>query len=171
MRDFVVLGTDGNHLSILDDGADVDNRVAVRRRCGKFHHNGRVVRALESGKVPFRSSVVRLHALQGVDVDGLALEVDVAVLGGDGALRGAAGPECVAHLSPGVLEVCAEQRRARLSGLEAGSCPGDREVDQCPLVIHALDCVGVAILGQLDGAVIGIERRSFLVEGDVLERV
>lgn len=168
MRDLVVLGTDGDQLSILDDGADVDNRVAVRRRRGELHHDGRVVRALEVGKVPCGSSVVRLHALQGVDVDGLALEVDIAVLGGDGALRGTAGPECVAHLSPRVLEVCAEQRRARLSGLEAGCCPSNLEVDKGPLVIHALDCVGVAILGQLDGAVVGVEGRPFLVESDVL---
>lgn len=108
MRDFVVLGTDSDYLSILDDGADIDNRVAVRGRCDKLHHDGRVVRALEAGKVPCRGGVVRLHSLQGVDVDGLALQVDVAVFGGDAALRGAAGPECVAHLSPGVLEVCAE---------------------------------------------------------------
>lgn len=60
-------------------------------------------------KVPSRGSVVRLHALDGVNVEGLAGEVNLALLGGDGAGSSASGPEGVAHGAPGVCQVGSEE--------------------------------------------------------------
>lgn len=73
----------------------------------------------------------------------------------------------MAHRAPRVLEICAIQRSARLAGLEAGGSSGHLEVDKRPLIVHALDCVRVTVLGELDSAVIGVEGRLVLVEGDV----
>jgi hypothetical protein len=165
----LVQNAGGHNLAVLDDATDVDDRRPVGDRRGELHHDGRVVGALEVGKVPPRRGVVRLHALQRVRVHGAALDVEGAFLRGDGALDGGPGPEGVAHRAPRVLEVGAEERRARLAGLEARSGAGDLEVHDGLLVDEALDGVRVAVLGQLEGAVVGVEGRVVLAEADVAE--
>lgn len=107
---------------------------------------------------------MRLHALEGVDEEGLALQVEGAILGGDGTFGSAARPEGVSNGSPGVLHVSAVQSCPCGTGLEARSGACDLKVDNSVLVVHALDGVGVAILRQLDSAVVGVETRLVLVE-------
>lgn len=113
--------------------------------------------------------MVRLHALQSVSEESLALEIHRAVLCGDGTLRNTARPEGVSHRSPWVLEVGAVQSCSCGSGLETRCRAGDLEVDDGVGVVHALDGVVGAILGQLDRAVIGVETRLVLVEVVVVE--
>ena len=110
-----------------------------------------------------------LHALQRIRVQTPALEVQGAVLGGDGALGDATRPESVAHGSPRVVEVGAEERLAGLSALEAGGSASDLEVDNGLLVVHALDGVRVAIFGKLEGAVVSVEAGVVLAETEVAQ--
>lgn len=157
------------HLAVLGHAAHVDRRCAVRGGSGELHHDGRVVGTLEVGKIPPRRRVVGLHALQSVDEEGLALEVDGALLGGDGALGDASRPERMPHRAPRVLQVGTEEGLARGADLEAGGCSGHLEVDDGSLVVHALDGVKGAIFRKLDGAVVGIKGRLVLAEVDVVE--
>lgn len=113
---------------------------------------------------------MRLHALDSVDVEGLASKVNLALLGGDGASSGAPGPEGVAHGAPGVCQVGSEECLARLARLEARALAGDLEVDNGPLVIMALDGIVGAILGELEGTVVGVEIGVILAEVDVVQR-
>lgn len=113
--------------------------------------------------------MVRLHALKGVSEEGLALEIHGAVLCGDGTLGNTARPEGVSHRSPRVRHVCTVQSCSCGSGLETGCRAGDLEVDDGVGVVHALDGVVGAILGQLDRAVVGVETRLVLVEVVVAE--
>lgn len=164
-----VLGAAKDNLAVLGDAADIDKSRAVRGRAGELHHDGRVGGALEVDKVPPAGGVVRLHALEGVDIKATTLEVNGAVVGSDGALGYAPRPENVPHGAPRVREVGAVQRLSGGTGLETGRGAGELEVDDCPLVVHALDGVKGAILGQLDGEVVGVEVGHVLAEFMVAE--
>lgn len=159
----------GDDLAVLGDATDDDGGGAVRGRGGELHQDGRVVGALVVDKVPGRGGVVGLHALEGVGEQRAALEVDGALLDRDGALGDAAGPEGVSHGAPGLGEVGAEERLAGLADLEARRGAGDLEVDDGTVVVHALDGVVGAVVGQLDGAVIGVEVVLVVAQLDVVE--
>ena len=130
-----------NDFAVLDDAAHNNLGCTVRRGSGKLHEDGRVVGTLEVGEVPTRGSVVGLHDLDGVRVQRAALEVDGAIGRGDGALNGASRPECMSHNAPRVLQIGAELCRARLAGLKSRCGLCDLDVDDGPLVVHALDGV------------------------------
>lgn len=164
-----VLGASNEDLAVLGDAADVDERGAVGGGAGELHHDSRVGGALEVDKVPPAGGVVRLHALKGVDIKATALEIKRTLLGGDGALGHASRPKDVSHGAPWVLEVSAIQSLSGGAGLEAGRGAGELEVDDGPLVIHALDGIKGAILGQLDGEVVGVEARHVLAKVMVAE--
>ena len=159
-----------NHAIVLHNGTDVDDGGAVRRWGGELHHHSRVVGTLEVNKVPFGGSVLGLHALQSVGVQSLALEVNWSLLGGDGTLGCASWPESVAQGSPRVLGIGSEQRSAGLSALYAWGGTGNLQVDNGALVVCALDGVGVAVLGKLERAVVGVECRLVRAEVDVVQR-
>jgi hypothetical protein len=125
--------------------------------------------ALEVDKVPSAGGVVRLHALKSIDVQGLTLEVNRSILGGDGTFGNATRPEGMSQGSPWVFEVGAVQGCACGTNLEARGSAGDLQVDDGVLVVHALDGVVCAILGQLEGAVIGVKTRLVLAEILVVE--
>lgn len=126
-------------------------------------------RALEITKVPAGGGVVRLHALQRVNEEGLALEVDRAVLGGDGSLGHTPGPEGVAHRAPWVLQIGSEQRPACLANLETRRGPLERQVDHGPVVVHRLDRVRRSVLREFDCAVGGVEGGPVVAELMVVE--
>lgn len=113
--------------------------------------------------------MVRLHALKGVSEESLALEIHGTFLCGDGALSNTARPEDVSHRSPWVLKVGTVEGCSCGSGLETRCRAGDLEVDDGVGVVHALDGVVGAILGELDRAVVGVETRLVLVEVVVVE--
>lgn len=114
-------------------------------------------RTLEVDKVPARRGVVRLHALNRKGEEGLALEVDGAVLGQDGALGHTPGPEGVPDGAPRVCWVGAKVAETLLADDEARCGLCDLEVDNGLLIIHRLDAVALAVLGELDGAVLGVK--------------
>lgn len=135
-----------NNLVALDDGADIDNSRPVRRRGGELHHDGGVVWALEVGKVPSGSEVVRLHALEAVDEDSLALEVDGPILRHDGALCCIPRPEDMSHGAPWSSGVSAKVGGAILTDLEARGDTLDGDIDNGLFVGERLDAVGGAVL-------------------------
>lgn len=121
-------------------------------------------RALKVTKVPPGSGVMRLHTLKGMNEEGLALEIDRAILGGNGSLGHTPGPEGVAHRAPWVLQVGSEKRLTRLANLETRRSPLDRQIDDGPIIIHRLDRVCRSILRELDSAVGGVKGCLVLAE-------
>lgn len=159
-------------LSVLDDPTDIHDRRPVRRWGRILHHDGRVRRRLEIRERPFGGRVVGFHALQRVDEDAAALEIEGAVfLGDDAALDVAAGPEGVPHGAPGVLWVGAEEGFAVGADLEAGGGAGDCEVDDAGFVDGGFDGVGGGVRVRGDGAAVGVEGEFGLVEALVVEGV
>ncbi len=156
-------------LAILGNDTHIHDSRAVRSGRGELHEDGRVRRPLEVAEIPLGGGVVGLHALQRMGEEGLASEVDGAVLGCDRSLGSAPRPEEVAHRTPGVLEIGAEQCLAGLARLEAWRHPLDGQVDDGLLVVHRLDSVCGPILGKLDGAIIGIEVRLVFAEVVVVQ--
>ena len=112
---------------------------------------------MKIGEVPARGEMVRLHALQAVNEDGLTLEINRSILCDNCALTGIPGPEGVAHGAPGRGGVGAEIGGAIGANLEAWGDTGDSDVDDRLLVGEGLDGIGGAIVRQFDGAVVGIE--------------
>jgi hypothetical protein len=104
-----------------------------------------------------------------VNEESATLEVNGAVLDGNGALSEAAGPEGMPHGTPRVAEVGSEEGFARLAGLEALGSAGDLDIDDSAFIVHALDGIKGAVLGQLDRAVLGIEARLVVAKLDILE--
>ena len=65
--------------------------------------------------------------------------------------------------------VGAVQGLAGLTGMESGGFASDLKVNDGLLIVHALNGVCVAVFGQLDRAVIGIERGLVFAEVGVAE--
>lgn len=161
----IVLTAPHDDLPVLGDNTYIHHGRTVRGWCGVLHQDGRVRRALEITKVPLGRGMVRLHSLQGMGEECLALEVDRAFLGGDGPLGGTSGPKRVAHGAPGVGQISAKQRLARFASHESWRSPLDGHVDDGVVVAHRLDCVCGSILGEFDCAqVIGVEGCLVLAE-------
>ena len=165
------VGAGAHNLAVARNAANGNDSRAVRGGRDKLHEHGRVLGPLEVGKVPARGQVVGLHALQGVNEKSAAAgKVNGAVLFcGDCARGDTARPKDVAHGAPGVVEVCAEQGLARGPGLEAWRRAFDDQIDDSAVVVVGLDGVGLAVLGQLDGAVCRVERGHVLAKLVVLE--
>ena len=163
------LGTGKDDLIVLDNTADGHNCRSVRRRSGVLHQNSRVVGALEVAKVPLGRGVVRLHALESVDEHGASLAIDRTIRSGDRALSNTPGPENVAHGTPRIGMVGAEQCCARGANLEARRRPLDGHVDDRSFIVQRLDCVRVSIFRKLDGAIGGVEAGLVLAELVVFE--
>lgn len=155
--------------AVLDDAAHVDDSRAVRRGGCVIHQYSGVSRPLEVRVVPPGSCVVRLHALQRVDEQGLALEVNRSFLGHDATLGLAPWPESMAHASPRVVEICSEKRLAVLSAHEARGRLLDGQVDNGIRIGHRLDGIGRAVSRQLNSAVLSVEVALVLAEFDILE--
>jgi len=75
-------------------------------------------------KVNGHTCVVWLHALQGMDKHGPALEIYFPVLRDDATLNFTSWPERMPHRPPGVLGVGAEIALTVFAGLEAWCFPG-----------------------------------------------
>lgn len=114
--------------------------------------------------------MVRLHALKSVHKERPALEVDGALLDRDGTFGHAARPEGMSQGTPRVLHIRSEQGLACGADVETRGGTGNLEVDNGSLVVQALDGVKGAVLGQLDGAIVGVETRPILAELLVVER-
>lgn len=99
--------------------------------------------------------MVGLHALKGVDEHALSGEVIGLLLGGDGALDGATGPEGMAHGAPGVRGVGAEVGGAVLADDETGCGASKGEVDQTVVVDGGLKDVLRSLLVQGQRQVVG----------------
>lgn len=115
--------------------------------------------------------MVGLHALQSGDKDSAAGQVIGLLLGGDGALDGAAGPEAVEHGAPGVLGVGAEVGGTVLADDETGRLAGELEVHNAVGVDSGLDVVCVALFVESDGQVIGAEGVHVLVKHEVVQGI
>lgn len=115
--------------------------------------------------------VVRLHALQSRDEHSTPVQIVGLLLSGDGTLDGTAGPECMVHGAPGVLGVGAKVRGAILADGESGGIAGDFEVHDAVGVDGGLDGVGVTLLIESDGQVIGAKGEHVLVEHEVLQSI
>jgi len=114
--------------------------------------------------------MVGLHALEGHGEECLSPQVNRAILGGDGTLSNASRPQGVAHGAPRVVHVGAKKSLSRLSSLETRRGPLNRQVDDCPVIVHRLNCVCGSILGKFDCAIGGIESRLVLAELVMTER-
>lgn len=112
-----------------------------------------------------------LHSLDSRDENTATGEVVGLVLGGDGTLDGASGPEGVDDGTPGVLGVGSEVRGTVLSDGEARGLAGELQVNDAVGVDGGLDMVGVTFLVEGDGHVIGAEAEHLLVEHEVREGI
>lgn len=177
-------------LTVLQDTTDIDLGRAVGWGSGVLHHDGRVRGCLEVDEVPASSwfplaivvrnkqsalivptCVVRLHALQSGDEHSAAGQIVGLLLGGNGALDGTAGPEAMVHRAPGVLGVCSEVGGTVLANSETGRLAGEFEVHDAVRVDGGLDGVGVALLVEGDGHVVGAEGQHLLIEHEVVQGV
>ena len=113
--------------------------------------------------------MVRLHALESVDKHGASLAVDGTIRSRHGALGDTPGPENVAHGTPRVGKVGAEECCSRGANLEAGRCPLDGQVDDRSFIVQRLDCIRVSIFRKLDGAIGGVKAGLVLTELVVVE--
>ena len=96
------------------------------------------------------TSVVWLHSLDSMAQHAATLDVDLSLLGDDGTLNAASRPEVVVHEAPRRLRIGAVVGCAVLSAHEAGSSPGELDVDHAVVVHSRLDGVRVAIFGEFD---------------------
>lgn len=113
------------------------------------------------------TGVVGLHSLESVAQHAAALDVNLTLLGDDGSLDAAARPEVVVHGAPRRLGVGAVVGCAVFSTHEAGSSPGELDVDHAVVVHRRLDGVCAAIFRELDRDAIGVEGMLVLVESVV----
>jgi hypothetical protein len=114
---------------------------------------------------------VRLHALQGVHKHSPALEINRSLLRDQRTLNLTPGPEQVLHAAPRCLRVGAEVAGTVLARRETGRGLRESYVDNTALVHTALDLVGLAVLGDLHGALFGVEVLLVVGEGKVVEVV
>ena len=112
-----------------------------------------------------------LHALQSVTEHSPAVNLCLTFSGNDRALDTAPRPKVVVHAAPGFLGVCAIIASSRLSTLEARSSPSELDVDQTAVVDCSLNCIRRAVLIQLYGNTICVERVMALVEAVVRQRI
>ncbi len=115
--------------------------------------------------------MVGFHALQGVNENPSAFEIDGAFFGDDAAFDVAAGPEGVSHCSPWMVRIGAEVGFTVGADLEARSDAGDGEVDDAGFVDGGFDGVSGSVLVEGDGAAVGVERKFGGVEAVVVESV
>lgn len=108
--------------------------------------------------------MVRLHALKSVNEETASSEIDGSLLGDDAALDFASRPEGVPHLAPRVLGISAKVAGTILAHNEAGCGSGECEINDTAGVCARLDVVALAVLGEGDGAALGVEAVLFLVE-------
>lgn len=166
-----VAGAGTDNLAILDNTTDIHDGRPIGWWGGEGHHDGGVVVALEVDEIPLASGMMRLHALDSMDEQSLAGEVDRSILRHDAASHIIPRPESMAHVSPWVLEVGAVQGLAVGTNNEARSGLVDGDVNDRLLVGHGLDSVCVALSVELHGAVIGVEVCPVLGEVDVRKGV
>lgn len=145
----------------------VDNSRTVGRWGGVLHHDSRILWTLEVREVPLSSGVMWLHALKGVYKHGLALEINGALLGHNRPLTLVSWPESVSHGTPWSSWVGTVGGLSILADDKAWSLFSDSKLDDGLLVGHRLDGVRVAILGELNGAVVSVEIGLVLAEIDV----
>jgi hypothetical protein len=113
------------------------------------------------------TGVMWLHSLERVTQHAAALDVDLSLLGDDGSLDAASRPEVVVHGAPRCLGVGAVVGCTVLSTHEAGSSPGELDIDHTVVVHRRLDGVCAAIFRELDGDAVGVEGMLLLVESVV----
>lgn len=111
------------------------------------------------------TSEMRLHALQRMHEHSPALEIHRSLLRHELTLNLTPGPEEVLHPAPRGLGVGSEIARAVLAHGEAGRGLRELDVDDAALVDAAADVVGLAVVGDLHGAVPAGE--VLLVVGEV----
>jgi hypothetical protein len=115
--------------------------------------------------------VVGFHALEGVDKETSALDVERTRRSDDVTLDLAAGPEGVSHCAPWLLGVGTEVGGAVVANDKTGSSLSELEVDDALLVGVGSDVVFVALLVELGGAALCAEVELALVEAVVLKSV
>lgn len=115
--------------------------------------------------------MVRLHSLQSGDKHTAAGQVISVFLGGDGTLDGTSGPEAVVHRAPRVLGVSAKVGSTILANGEARGFASELEVNDAVRVDGRLDGVGVTLLVEGDGHVIGAAREHLFVEHEIVQRI
>lgn len=115
--------------------------------------------------------MMRLHALQRVGEEPATGKVVGLLLGCDGALNLASGPESMAHGAPGVLRVRAKGCGAVLANHQAWRRASKGEVNQAVLIDSRLDGICRAVLVQGQGQIIGADRVHFLVEDVVIQGI
>ena len=114
---------------------------------------------------------MRLHALQRRNKHTTAGQIVGVILGGDGALDGTAGPECVAHRAPGVLGISSEVGGTILANNETGGLASKLEIDNAVGVDGRLDGIRVTLLIQSDGHVISAEGEHVLIKHEIREGI
>ena len=117
------------------------------------------------------TSMVGFHALQSRDKDSAAGQIVCLLLGGEGALDGAAGPEAVIHGTPGRLGIRAEQRGPILACDETRCRPAELEIHHAVGVDGRLDLVHIALVVEVDGQVVGTKGVHLLVKHEVGQRI
>lgn len=114
---------------------------------------------------------MRLHALQSVHEHSPTLEINRSLLRDQRTHNLASRPEQVLHAAPRLLRVGAKVAGAVLARRETRCGLGEGDVHDTALVHTALDLVRLSILGDLHGALLGVEVLLIVREGEVVEVV
>ena len=114
---------------------------------------------------------MRLHALQREAVCAFAGEVNWTTGGNVAAFYFASRPEAVEHLTPWVLWISAEVCGTIFAAHKCRCGLRYPYVNNALCASRRLECVGVAILRQLEGDIIGIEVELVVRDAVVRERV
>jgi hypothetical protein len=117
------------------------------------------------------TGVMRLHALQSINVETTPLHVNLSRLGHEAAFDRTSRPESVTHLAPWLLWIGAVEGCSVLAGHEARRELGDLDFDYGLLAGGRLYRVRRPILGQLDREVVGVEIVFIGIEAVVFELV
>lgn len=115
--------------------------------------------------------MVGLHALKTLDEHATALHIVVLLLGGNGSLDGATWPESVAHRTPRVRGVRAKVGSTVLADDEARGVAGEGDVDQAVFIDGRFEGVGIALLVESQGNVVGPKGKHALVEHEVVQGI
>lgn len=95
-----------------------------------------------------------LHALQSLDEESLAVEINLALRGDDCTLTFAPRPEGVSHGAPRIIDIIAVDGGAVLADDEGGRQPSDGDVNKTGFVDSGLDGVGGSIFVELNGKIL-----------------
>lgn len=114
---------------------------------------------------------MRFHPLESVDKYSAALEIKSLLLGLDGSFHGTTRPEGMAHGPPGVLLVGSEIGSPILADDEARRGSSEGQVHQAVVIHGRFEGIGVSVVVEGHGEVVGREGKHALIEHVVIQGI